>query len=149
MATGGFVTVKVTGLRETLANLSKAANKYEGATGKALEATGRLIKKRSVAKTPVDTGALVKSAYSTKSRGVGFKKHVWVGYGERYAGTVHEYRQEKLRGKKRTKPNSQGTYWSPTGESAFLEKAAYQSVGDMRRIFKKAIKDVKIRAKRK
>lgn len=149
MATRGFVTVKVTGMRETLANLSKAANKYEGATEKALETTGELIRLRSVAKTPVDSGDLVGSSYATKTRGVGIKRHVWVGYKAPYAGAVHESREEKLRGQKRRKAGSRGTYWSPSGESAFLEKAAYQSVGDMRRIFKKAIRDVKIRAKRR
>lgn len=149
MATKGFVNVSVTGMKETLANLSRAADKYDGATERALEITGRLIRKRSVAKTPKDSGALAKSAKATKSRGVGFNRHVWVYYDSIYAGTVHEYREEKLRGQKRTKKGSVGNYWDPMGESAFLEKAAYGSVGDMRKIFKRQIAKVRVGSVRK
>ena len=145
MPTYGTVKVEVTGLRQTLKNLSRAGQKYDRAYGKGLKKTGDLIRLRSVAKTPVETGELVGSSYVTQPKGTGVKKQVIVGYNNDYAGTVHESREEKMRGKSR--PSGKGQYWNPAGESAFLEKAAYKSVPDMRKIIKNEIGKVKVRGR--
>ena len=145
MATYGTVRVEVTGMKKLLRNLARTSVKYENAFGNGLKKTGELIRLRSVAKTPVETGKLVSSSYVTKPRGMGVSKYVIVGYNNDYAGTVHESREEKMRGKKRS--SGKGNYWDPSGESAFLEKAAYKSVPDMKAIFKREVAKVKAGSK--
>ena len=115
---------------------------YDSAYGKGLKKSGDLIRLRSVAKTPVETGELVGSSYVTQPKGRGEKKTVIVGYDNRYAGTVHQSTEEKMRGKAR--PSGKGNYWDPSGESLFLEKAAYKSIPDMRRIIQSEIKKVRM-----
>ena len=108
------------GKSEALKNLNKELRAIKGKTIEGLTVSAMLVRSRSQALTPVDTGNLKASTYNA-SGGTSDKPVVEVGYTADYAVKVHE---------------DLGVYHK-TGQAKFLETAIEKSKGDILDIVKK------------
>lgn len=114
--------IRVEGLDELNRALNRVARQSQAAARAGVTAAGVKIEGAAKSLTPVETGALRASAYTTPDPiGIG----VTVGFSAEYALTVHESVDESLRGQPRE--SGLGTYWNP-GESQFLLKAVNQNL---------------------
>ena len=117
----------VTGVNNVLTNLNKAMNKIKEGIEDGVAESAEIIESESKKLTPVDSGALKDSHYTS----TGKKGSVIVGetgLTEEYAVPVHE--------------NLQRNY--DTGEAKFLEKGANKST---RKIVRAVSKNIKQKAK--
>jgi len=110
----------LTGTDKVLRNLNKEIKGIRGRTKAGLMAAGLVVKRRSMIRTPVDTGNLINSAYITPT-GTRTKPGVEIGYTASYAPYVHEI---------------QRSYKKPGSSWKFLEKALKESVKDIVQIIR-------------
>lgn len=126
------VDIGVSGLSLVMAKLNKEIEGIKGATLGGLYASGMIVKKESMKKTPVDTGNLKGSCYIDTSSRIGagqsstFRPMVFVGYTAVYAFRVHENIEQAWKGRPRISGTKKGTYWD-SGEPKFLEKAVLEN----------------------
>ena len=124
--------IKVTGLKNIQKNLRLNELQVRKRTAKGLRHGAEEIKQESIARTPLDTGRLIDSAYGGKgapvmetSSGAMWTK---VGYDDTiapYAMAVHES-PGTLKGKPRR--NGNGNYWDLTGQPHFLHNAVMEKL---------------------
>jgi hypothetical protein len=119
------VAFHISGMDEVLRRLNKEIGEIKGCTRSGMRQSALLVKRRSVQRTPVDTGNLRNSAYTEVHdtlRGPG----AVIGYTAAYAPYVHEVTHSK-----RGRP-----IVHRAGQVKFLESAIKESVGDILRILR-------------
>lgn len=115
--------VRITGLNDVLKKLNREIKGIKKRSKAGLTSAGLLVKRRSIQKTPVDTGFLRSSAYmliGERSYGGPF---VEIGYSASYALPVHEQNNNYI-----------------VGEWKFLETALRMSHRDIVEIIRKRAK---------
>jgi len=144
-------TLKITGEKEIIHNLNKAIKDIKGDLRAGLQAAGLFIKNTAKNMTPVDTGFMKNSAFTSTDNGTGSGPRLRVGYTAKYAPWVHEMPM-KLKGEPRSHfgttragqefggGTGKGNYWD-SGENKFLEKAVTQNTQEI-------LKRIKARAHR-
>jgi hypothetical protein len=114
--------IKVTGLKQIIANLNKARHGIQGAVAAAIYQEGMAIMRDAKVYCPVDTGRLRASGYVAPPESLDDPK-VKLGFGVAYALPVHE-RVEAFH---------------PNGQPLFLKRAVDEhSAGYVERIGKRA-----------
>jgi len=120
---------------EVMDSLKKVKGRIDLAAGGALMAVGFDIMGESIKKTPVEFGQLRQSNYVTQPNKVGGGWVVEMGYGVKYAPTVHES-PGTLKGEPREpSPPHRGNYWD-SGEPKFMQKAIDENIGRAPKVFK-------------
>ena len=113
------MSIRVTGLSETLTKLNASSVGIKGKTFAGLIRGGEIVKRESMLKSPVDTGNLKASSFITIGK---MGKTIFVGYTAEYAIFVHEDENAH----------------HPVGESKFLENALVENFDAI----KQALRDV-------
>lgn len=109
------------GYKQVVANLQRVLlEEVPRRAESAMYEAGAIIGGYATLMTPIDTSFLVNSQYRQLSY-KGKKVIMTIGYTAKYAAAVHD-KPGTLQGEPRR--SGRGNYWSPNGESQFLEKAA-------------------------
>lgn len=117
---------KIGGLEMVLRNLNKVRIEADSEIKARLMRAALLVKRRSLEKTPIDTGNLRGSAYvEVYSKRIG-RETAEIGYTAAYAAIVHE-RQER-------KDGSPIQFSAPGTGAKFLERALVESENDIKDI---------------
>ncbi|KOR02499.1 hypothetical protein [Pluralibacter gergoviae] len=131
--------VKVRGIREAKANLSRIVGDIKGRkVVRAIKSALLIVAPEAAAMTPIGATSVLINSQFQEVMVNGTRITGRIGYSANYAIYVHEAKGT-LKGKPRPVKQGGGNYWDPSGEPKFLEKAGERRKSDVEAVVRKEL----------